>query len=152
MAGHYFDSGALVKLYHLETGTAEVDEIVTAPANVIRISRLTVAELTSAFAGKVRTGAITEGDAQAFLLQFRTDIADGKFEVYSVGDSVFAAADRLISRHGFALRLRTLDALQLAVALDLASRGLLDYFVAADRVICEVARSEGLAVINPEGR
>jgi hypothetical protein len=35
----------------------------------------------------------------------------------------FAAAERLIGRHSFQRRLRTLDALQLAVALDLAGQG-----------------------------
>jgi len=43
-----------------------------------------------------------------------------------------------------------LDALQLSVALDLRHRGMLDYFVCADKDLCEVAKSEGLAVINPE--
>jgi len=50
LAGHFFDSSALVKLYHPEAGTPIVDQIVNAANNPIRISRLTTAELTSAFA------------------------------------------------------------------------------------------------------
>jgi hypothetical protein len=46
--------------------------------------------------------------------------------------------------------LRSLDALQLASAIKLKRLGRLDYFVAADRVLCEVAALEGLAVINPD--
>jgi len=42
-----------------------------------------------------------------------------------------------------------LDALQLAVALDLSGLGLLDYFVVADKVLGEVATLEGLAVLDP---
>jgi hypothetical protein len=43
-----------------------------------------------------------------------------------------------------------LDALQLAVALDLCQRGLLDELVAADRVLLAVAPLEGLPLMNPE--
>jgi hypothetical protein len=45
-------------------------------------------------------------------------------------------------------RLRTLDALQLAVAIDLRSRGPSVTFVCADVVLCALAKSEGLSVIN----
>jgi hypothetical protein len=59
-------------------------------------------------------------------------------------------AELLIGRHSFTRRLRTLDALQLAIALDLSSRNLLDHFVVADQALVEIAIVEGLAVINPE--
>jgi len=48
------------------------------------------------------------------------------------------------------MRLRALDALQLAVAVELRHRSLADFFVAADKVLCEVAGLEGFSVINPE--
>jgi hypothetical protein len=47
--------------------------------------------------------------------------------------------------------LRTLDALQLSVALDLRTQGMLDHLVCADKGFIDVATAEGLAVINPEG-
>jgi hypothetical protein len=43
-----------------------------------------------------------------------------------------------------------LDAIQIAVALGLKSQGLVEQFVAADKVLCEVATLEGFAVLNPE--
>jgi hypothetical protein len=46
--------------------------------------------------------------------------------------------------------LYTLDALQLAVALDLHHRGMLDEVVAADHVFVTLASAEGLKVVNPE--
>ena len=150
MAGHFFDSSALVKLYHPESGTPAVDQIVNAAENRVRISRLSVAELTSAFAIKVRTQSINREDADLFLRQFRGDVAAGKLEIFSVAESEFAMAELLVERYAFDLRLRALDALQLAVALELRNQGLVDHFVAADTALCEVARLEGFSVINPE--
>ncbi len=46
-------------------------------------------------------------------------------------------------------RFRTLDALQLAVALDLSRRGMTEYFVCADTRLCETAEEEGLVIVNP---
>lgn len=150
MAGHFLDSSALVKLYHAEAGTPAIENIVNSPDNVVRISRLSVAELTSAFAIKVRTQSIDRDDADIFLRQFRADVAIGKLEVFSIAESEFAMTETLVERYSFSLRLRALDALQLAVALELRDQRLVDHFVAADAILCEVARMEGFSVINPE--
>jgi hypothetical protein len=56
----------------------------------------------------------------------------------------------LLRKHALTKSLRTLDALQLAVALELNQRGVIDFFVCADRKLCKVAQDEGLAIINPE--
>jgi hypothetical protein len=58
-------------------------------------------------------------------------------------------AESLVERHAFEMQLRALDALQPAVALELQHAHLMDHFVTADIVLDEVARSEGLAIINP---
>ena len=150
MPGYFFDSSALVKFYHAESGTATVDKIVRPAGNVVRIARLTVAEMTSAFAIKVRTRSISRSEADTCLLQFLRDVVAARFGVYSVGDSEFAMAEWLIGRYAFDFRLRTLDAIQLAVALELRHQGLIDHFVVADSNLCEVAQLEGLSVMNPE--
>jgi hypothetical protein len=46
--------------------------------------------------------------------------------------------------------MRTLDALQLAVAQDLRRRNLLDIFVVANKLLAEIAVLEALVVENPE--
>ena len=46
-------------------------------------------------------------------------------------------------------QLRTLDAIQLAVALHFHRSFPLDHFVCADRRLCDVARLEGLSVVQP---
>jgi hypothetical protein len=66
--------------------------------NRIRISRLTPAEPVSAFAIKVRTKSIGRKDADQFARQLREDIAGGKFEVFSGGESEFTEAEILIER------------------------------------------------------
>jgi uncharacterized protein len=149
LAGYFFDTSVLVKIYHDEAGSDTVGQIVTARGNVARISRLAVGELTSAFAIKVRTRVITREDTEQLLHEFREDILSGKLEVFSITDTEYSAAERLIERYGFDFRLRTLDAVQLAVALELRERGLADYFVTADAILHEVALAEGFAAICP---
>jgi hypothetical protein len=85
-----------------------------------------------------------------FLRQFRTDVASGKLEVFSIGESAFALAELLVERYAFDSRLRALDALQLAVALELRKQELVDHFVAADAILCEVGKLEAFSTINPE--
>jgi predicted nucleic acid-binding protein len=149
LTGYFLDSSALVKFYHRD-GTPEVDHIVKGRDSVVRISRLSVAELTSAFAIKVRTHSIEREDADVFLRQFRRDLVNGTLRVFSIGESEFSMGELLVQRYAFTKRLRALDALQLAVALELRDQKLADHFVAADTILCEVAGLEGLSVINPE--
>jgi predicted nucleic acid-binding protein len=150
LAGHFFDSSALAKLYHAETGTPEVENIVRAPGAEIWISRLTVLELPSVFAIKVRTQFIGRDDARMLLRRFQDDLLNQKFRLAPIREPEFESAERLMEQYAFDLRLRTLDALQLAVALGLRSRRLVDHFVAADRILCEVAALEAFTVLNPE--
>ena len=150
MAAYFFDSSALAKLYHLEVGTPEVDKIFRTPGIQVRISRLTVVELPSVFAIKVRTQFISREDARLLARQLQEDIVAQKFLVTAIRELEFAVAERLLEQYAFDLRLRALDAIQIAVALGLKSQGLVDQFVAADRVLCEVATLEGFAVLNPE--
>ena len=150
MAAYFFDSSALAKLYHPEVGTSEVDQIVQEPGSRLRVSRLSVVELPSVFAIKVRTQFISREDAGLFLRQFREDIVARKFEVFAVDEATFAEAERLLEQYAFDRWLRALDAIQIAVALGLNRDGLVDRFVAADKVLCEVAALEGFAVLNPE--
>jgi uncharacterized protein len=150
LPGYFFDTSALVKLYHFEVGTPAIDRIASVAETAVRTSRLAAAELISAFAIKVRTKLIDRGDADQFLRQFREDTVAGRLEIFSVSESDFEMAEGLIERYAFDKRLRTLDALQLAVALELRSQNLIDHFVAADQILCEVAGLEGFSVINPE--
>jgi len=150
LAQYFFDTSAAVKYYHAEPGTPKVSAIYAEPGRKFRISSVGLLEIQSAFAMKVRAGVLNQLAAGVQRARLLLDIASGDIEVFRVADDHFTKAERLIGKHGFSHRLRTLDALQLAVALDLSGRSLLDHFVVADAALAEVAVLEGLSVLNPE--
>ncbi len=150
MPQYFFDTSAAVKYYHTETGTPAVSAIFKQPGRQVRVSSLGFLEIQSAFALKVRSGALDRKAAGMQRARLLLDVAAGEIEVYGLTPEHFLTAERLIGRHGFRYRLRTLDALQFAVALDLATQGLVDHFLVADQPLAEVASLEGLNVINPE--
>ena len=150
MPDNFFDTSALGKHYHREVGTPKVDQLLADPAPRHLISRLTVVEIQSVFAKKVRTGVLSLADFQLLCRRFLADVRRRKFRVVRITAAHFGSAERLIRRLAPAQNLRALDALQLAVGLDPRSQGLVSQFICADQSLCAIATAEGLAVINPE--
>jgi predicted nucleic acid-binding protein len=150
MTGNFYDSSALGKHYHQEVGTPKVDQLLADQGTRHLISRLTVVEIHSVFAKKVRTGAINQADFQLLSRRFRGDVRRRKLQVVRLASPYFQAAELLVRRLAPTQNLRTLDALQLAVALELHVQGLVHQFVCADRNLCMIAAGEGLSVTNPE--
>jgi predicted nucleic acid-binding protein len=150
MPGIFFDTSALGKYYHPEIGTAKVDELLNAPDTTAFISRLSVVELHSVFAKKVRTKAILPTDFELLRRRFSSDLRRHRFQVVRVTSPHFEMATRLIRRISLEDNLRTLDALQLAIAVSLRDRALVSKLVCADQNLCEIAAAEGLTVVNPE--
>ncbi len=111
---YFFDSSALAKRYHPELGTPKVLSIFAEPGREIRISKLSFIEIQSVFAMKVRSGVIGRDDAGVQRARLIAEIAAGEIEVCAVTANLFDDAAKLIGRHSFSHRLRTLDALQLA--------------------------------------
>ncbi len=130
---------ALGKNYHAEVGTAEVERLLKEPVSRHFISRLTTVEIQSVFAGKVRTGVSTETDFQSLRRRFLAGVTKHRLHVARMTGFHYQEAERLIKRHAMSRSPRTLDALQLSVALDLRKRGMLHHFVCADRNLCTVA-------------
>jgi hypothetical protein len=150
MTYYVFDSSAFGKHYHAEIGTAFVDTLLQDPGAQHFISRLTVVEMHSVFAGKVRTGVIAAADFHLLRVQLQNDIGRGLVRVLRMLDGHYRDAEGLLRRHGLTRQLRSLDALQLAVVLDLRRRGMCDHFVCADQRLGEVAQQEGISLLNPE--
>ena len=114
------------------------------------ISRLTLIEIQSVFAGKVRTGAILASDFEVLRRRFLTEICQRILRVARLSGFHLQEAERLVRQRGISGSLRTLDALQLAVALDLKKREGLGEFICADKRLGVIAVVEGLTVIDPE--
>ncbi len=150
MARYFFDTSALVKNYHVEAGTPEVQRLLAEPGAELLVSRLAAVEIVSGFAAKVRTGAILTPEFQRLRGLFLADVKRKLLQPMRMLNAHFQLASDLIATHGTSRQLRTLDALQLAVALSLHQEAPLDFFVCADQRLCDVATGEGLAVVNPE--
>ena len=75
MPGSFLDTSALVKRYHPEAGSAEVDRLWNDPAQTLFVSRLSALEIVSAFAGKVRAGTISPVDFDSLRGRFFADVA-----------------------------------------------------------------------------
>ena len=151
MGRYFLDSSALAKLYQLEAGSDRVEALFRQSQRGMIISRLTAVEMHSVFAGRVRMGTLSPADAAALRNHFLNDVVAGLLTVVAITDYHYAEAERLLKQYGNIFRLRTLDALQLAVALEVHRRESLDAVVAADNVVCQVAAAEGLPGMKPEG-
>lgn len=151
MSAAFLDTSALAKHYHAEVGSAEIDQLWNDQARKLFVSRLSALEIASVFAGKMRAGTISLVDFDALRRRFSADLTKTK---RLLGTRILVAhyqeAERLLREHGPVRRLRTLDALQLAVALDLHRKKAIDRVVSADRDLLVVAAVEGLSVFDPE--
>ena len=150
MARYFFDTSAFTKFYHPEIGSVRVTAVVRDPTAILQISNLAILETQSAFAMKVRTRVLDQANAESAMDKVFKDLAASLFLAVKLNESHVDDARALVAKYGYARRMRTLDALQLAVALDLRRRNLLDTFVVADKLLAEIAAFEGLVVENPE--
>lgn len=113
------------------------------------ISSLTVIEIQSVFSQQVRDGRIDEADYKLLKQRFAADIQGKRLAVKNLLRPHQRAAEMLLEKHARHRRLRTLDAMQLGAALELTKKMGLDHFVCADQHLAEVAKLEGVSVINP---
>lgn len=150
MAEHFFDTSAVMKHYRAEAGTPRVDALLADPGSHHFLSSLSVVESHSVLARWVRTGQMAPADFPSVSARFLADIAAGLWQIVHVIDADYDQARQLLARHGLSRALRTLDAVQLAVALRLRAGQPVDAFVCADSNLCHVAAAEGFTVINPE--
>lgn len=140
---YYFDTSALVKIYHQEAGSEAGKALYHSTTDQIVISNLTIPETFSTFHRKRKEALISKKDILVVLRRFFADITT-RFKVIPLRqEHIFLSLD-LIDRHN----LRTLDALHLATALLL--RPLMVTFVCSDNQLLEAAIQEGLTGFNPE--
>jgi hypothetical protein len=102
------------------------------------------------FAIKVRTGEFDAAEFARLLALFAAHVARRRYRVFRLLNVHYDRARDLIANRGLRRQIRTLDALQPSVAIELHRVAPIDRFVCADQRLCEIAAPEGLAVINPE--
>lgn len=150
MASYFLDTSALAKLYHQEAGSLYVERLVQQPGSMVVVSRLSLIEMESVFAIKVRTGELDSSGQEMARRRLRADVAQGRIMIGPpIEERHYQSARRLLTRYGVEMALRTLDSLQLALALDLHQAGQISVIVAADQRLCRVAEASGCSTINP---
>jgi len=106
----FLDSSALVKRYHEEEGSDSVRELFEADERSW-ISELSLIEVISAFAKKVREGAIDKEDFPTIRDSFIADVAIGNFRICPLSEADMGFAQNILSTIGLESSVRTLDAL-----------------------------------------
>jgi predicted nucleic acid-binding protein len=139
MARYFFDTSALVKHYHAEAVTDAVDRVIDEAGAELLIARLTLVETISVFAIKVRTGEFDVVEFARLRALFATHIARRRYQVFRLLNIHYDRARGLIANHGLRRQIRTLDALQLSVAIRFHQDAPIDQFVGADQRFCDIA-------------
>ena len=97
MPACFFDSSALAKRYHPEEGSAKVAAIFLEPDRRIIISHLTIIEIRSMIAGKVRSGVLTPAEATNVASHFKSDLASGAIDVFAISAFDYRRAEDLLA-------------------------------------------------------
>lgn len=126
MARLFLDTSAVVKRYYEEDGSE-------------------VIETASALRRKQNRGEITSDEVDGLLSVFFDEALD-EFVILPTDESFSGTALDLVLQDD----LRTLDSLQLAAALSVATGRSKLEFVCADRELLDVAADRGLDTRNPE--
>lgn len=150
MANYLFDTNGLVKYYSTEIGSQKVKQIIDDSGNRIFISNLSIVELISTLAKKVRIAEITMLTFRLARRRFFSDIATGKYTVVMLTEKHGRTALKLLVKHGTKRGLRTLDSFQFAIAMDLKNKKSMDWFVSADEKLGKVVKLEKVFFLNPE--
>jgi uncharacterized protein len=136
----FLDTSSLFKLYHKETGTAELEELFsTANITTIFLSEIAKVEFTSTVWKKVRTKDISELEAQTTLELFEADFP--KYSFIAMDSIIIEQARILTTKYGIQ-GLRTLDSIQLSTAISLSEQA--GVFFTADNLLKSFFDGEGL--------
>jgi uncharacterized protein len=94
---YFFDTSALVKIYHNESGTPDVLNIDTNAQNRILISELSCVEFLSTVYRKYREKELTSDTLDALVTKFQDDTAY-RYEILRFTSLVTDEAEKLIKR------------------------------------------------------
>lgn len=136
------DTSALVKHYRRKAGSEAVDTLFADAQSTLIISELSIVEFASSFKRILNRGEIDSAAFNDALARFAADTAGRLVVVSFRSDSIHVARDLILMS-----ALKTLDALQLASALDY--KALDSTFVCSDHNLIQAAHAHGLNTLNP---
>ena len=141
----FFDTSALVKLFHHEPGTERLQQLLVDAHTSPHASELARLEFYAALYRRRREKNIGYRGLVAVLEEFEAEWT--AYVVEPLGPLVTQEAIALLKEFGEVHGLRTLDALHLATFVLLADEDWI--FVVADSRLAEIARKRGFQVFNP---
>ena len=137
---YYLETSVLAAYYCPEPLSEKVEKIVISAKRPC-ISSLTEVELASAISHKIREKNLSPEDGNKIFNQFQTHLKESLFRLITVEDRHYQTAKKWILQ--FAVPLKTLDALHLAIAAE----G--DFtLLTADRQLVISAKYFGINVVN----
>lgn len=143
---YFVDTSALAKRYLDEVGSAWTLAWIEPPAdNIVVVSELASIEMFSLFARRQREGKLTSLNASSLRVDFLLHV-EQEYLTVLLDSAIVRQAQNLVTNYP----LRTLDAIQLACALQAVSTlGTSMTFVSADNNLLTAARAEGFMTDNP---
>ena len=109
MPSYFLDTSALAKLYHRESGSEYMDRIFEERGSRPLISHLSIVEMESVLATKMRTGEIDKPAMEIARRRFRADLAQQRLVASPpVSERHFHSARRLLVQYGVSEGHRTL--------------------------------------------
>lgn len=142
----FLDTSALAKLFVPETGTAELNAMLSQADMEIWVSELARLEFHSMAWRRCREGALDTSQVSSLLAEL--DLQLDTWQVIDLTPAVLSTARELLAAHAAQHALRTLDAIQMASFMVTLEDGPAT-FACADQRLCAVASARGHLTFNP---
>lgn len=139
----FVDTSSLIKIYVKEKGSLQLMEFLAKQNPKIVISELGKIDFYSTIYKLKRMKVLTEFDTDFLDFVFQDNLKG--LEIIKLNDKILIDSTKLIKKYGD-LGLRTLDAIQLACAINNADE--IDYFSTHDKKLAKCMELEKLNVVN----
>ena len=136
----FLDTSSLIKLYHKENGTKELQSLFL-ESKIIQIflSEITKVEFASTIWKKIRTKEVSLDNGILILNLFEEDLINYHFIM--IDGLLIEQARKLMLSYGIE-GLRTLDSIQLSTCVSLKNE--VDLFITSDKLLNKLIEREGL--------
>lgn len=138
----FLDTSVLIKLYHTEIGTEEIDQVfIENKKAIVFLSAVAKIEFTSTMWKKVRLQEISITQCNEIIALFKNDLS--KYSFVPIDDNIIDQANTLIGKYGNQ-GLRMLDSIQLATSVFLRQH--VDFFYTTDKLLNSFFKQENLPI------